>query len=572
MRWPRLGGQSPVQSAASNEGKEAKDKLEDDKKDKDKNAADANGFFDPEMLERGASALKELDASPHATSAFQLAAMQEKTTQMASQKEAESNISQRMAFSEQLGIVQAEESRKTISHTADQERDTARYKAEVEQQLQSRKLEHQKNQLETQLQREHDQWVRQEAIRVQNELQVEEERKKTLLRKAELDREAILASAQAAAKGEAKGERENVEIRMREMRAKKAEERQTKLEAIEACFSGLSEGATALFEDRSKTVALVSGLTALALGVYGARGAIRVVSTVAEQRLGQPPLVRETSRWSLRPSGTTFWPWATAKKADVFENIVLEQELAERLRWTTNALLSAQDNGTPFRHLLLHGPPGTGKTLFARTLARQSGLDYAVMSGGDLGPLGSTGPNELHKLFAWAQQSKKGLILFIDEADAFLRRGRSAEAAMSEDARNALSVFLHHTGTESARIAVVLATNVPSVLDRAVLDRMDEQFEFPLPQYQERVQMMNMFMDRYILAPTKRGHSIQIDPALDDKFVQELAKKTEGFSGRQLAKLALAFQSAVFGSGTTKLTQGLAETVLSWRLANPSSN
>lgn len=68
----------------------------------------------------------------------------------------------------------------------------------------------------------------------------------------------------------------------------------------------------------------------------------------------------------------------------------------------------------PHRHLLLHGPPGTGKTLFARTLARQSGahlringyqwipipvgyhffcllcsgLDYAIMSGGDVGPLG----------------------------------------------------------------------------------------------------------------------------------------------------------------------------------------
>lgn len=35
-------------------------------------------------------------------------------------------------------------------------------------------------------------------------------------------------------------------------------------------------------------------------------------------------------------------------------------------------------------------PPcvGTGKTLFARTLARQSGLDYAIMTGGDVGPLG----------------------------------------------------------------------------------------------------------------------------------------------------------------------------------------
>ena len=38
-----------------------------------------------------------------------------------------------------------------------------------------------------------------------------------------------------------------------------------------------------------------------------------------------------------------------------------EENLAERLQWSTNALLNAQQNGTPFRHLLLHGPPGTGE-------------------------------------------------------------------------------------------------------------------------------------------------------------------------------------------------------------------
>merc|ERR1712203_847386 len=100
-----------------------------------------------------------------------------------------------------------------------------------------------------------------------------------------------------------------------------------------------------------------------------------------------------------------------------------------------NSLVNAKANGTPFRHLLLHGNPGTGKTLFARTLARQSGMDYAIMSGGDLGPLGREGPSELHKLFNWATNSKKGLILFIDEADAFLRTGRGGTQAMSEDAR-----------------------------------------------------------------------------------------------------------------------------------------
>jgi len=296
-----------------------------------------------------------------------------------------------------------------------------------------------------------------------------------------------------------------------------------------------------------------------------------VTARVVERHLSRPPLVRETSRWSWRPQ-LSLLP-GRGSSTNLFEKIVLEEALAERLQWSTNALLNAQQNGTPFRHLLLHGPPGTGKTLFARTLARQSGLDYAVMSGGDLGPLGRDGPNELHKLFEWAKRSRRGLVLFIDEADAFLRRGRGGEATMGEDARNSLSVFLHHTGTESARVAVILATNVPSVLDRAVLDRIDEEFEFPRPALEQRNQMLRLFVDQYLLRAAKGGKSlIEVDEALDEKFWQDVAQKTDGMSGRQLAKLVLAFQSAVFGSGTTRLTEGLAQTVLQWRLSHPNAS
>jgi len=261
-----------------------------------------------------------------------------------------------------------------------------------------------------------------------------------------------------------------------------------------------------------------------------------------------------------------------AQGKSLLEKIVLEDELSERLQWTTNSLVNARKNGTPFRHLLLHGKPGTGKTLFARTLARESGLDYAIMSGGDLGPLGREGPSELHKMFNWASRSRRGLVLFVDEADAFLRRGRGGDSTMSEDARNCLSVFLHHTGTESARVAVILATNIPSSLDRAVLDRMDEAFEFPIPQYDQRLQMLRMFVDRYLNQPFKRGARIEVDEAVEQpEYFADLAKRTDGMSGRQLAKLVLAFQSAVFGSGTMRLTPGLAETVLQWRLANPNA-
>ena len=55
-------------------------------------------------------------------------------------------------------------------------------------------------------------------------------------------------------------------------------------------------------------------------------------------------------------------------------------------------------------------------------MARTSGLDYAIMSGGDVAPLGGNAVTQLHSLFDWAQTSRKGLLLFIDEADAFLGR------------------------------------------------------------------------------------------------------------------------------------------------------
>lgn len=48
------------------------------------------------------------------------------------------------------------------------------------------------------------------------------------------------------------------------------------------------------------------------------------------------------------------------------------------------------------------------------------GLDYAMMTGGDVAPLGAEAVTKIHEIFDWAKKSKKGLLLFIDEADAFL--------------------------------------------------------------------------------------------------------------------------------------------------------
>ena len=44
------------------------------------------------------------------------------------------------------------------------------------------------------------------------------------------------------------------------------------------------------------------------------------------------------------------------------------------------------------------------------------------MTGGDVAPMGRDGVTAIHRVFDWARTSNKGVLLFVDEADAFLRK------------------------------------------------------------------------------------------------------------------------------------------------------
>ena len=141
--------------------------------------------------------------------------------------------------------------------------------------------------------------------------------------------------------------------------------------------------------------------------------------------------------------------------------------------------------------------PGTGKTMFAKKLAMHSGMDYAIMTGGDVAPMGRDGVTAMHKVFDWASTSRKGLILFVDEADAFLRK-RSSER-ISEDLRSTLNAFLYRTGEQNDKFMLVLASNTPEQLDWAINDRLDEMIEFALPGDAERERLVRLYFEKYVL-------------------------------------------------------------------------
>jgi ATPase family AAA domain-containing protein 3A/B len=183
--------------------------------------------------------------------------------------------------------------------------------------------------------------------------------------------------------------------------------------------------------------------------------------------------------------------------------------------------------------------------MFARGLAHHSGLDYAILTGGDIAPLGRDAVTELHKLFDWAKTSRRGLLLFVDEADAFLQS--RATARISEDQRNALNAFLFRTGTESDHFMMVYASNQPSQFDPAVMDRIDEMVGFDLPEEEERRTMIAMYIDKYLLKPPTWAKKVTTED-IGDAEIEQVVKMTEGFSGRAISKLAIAWQAAAYGT------------------------
>ena len=109
------------------------------------------------------------------------------------------------------------------------------------------------------------------------------------------------------------------------------------------------------------------------------------------------------------------------------------------------------------------------------------------------------GVTAIHKVFDWASTSKRGLLLFLDEADAFLRK-RSSQG-MSEDLRATLNAFLYRTGEQSNKFMLVLASNTPEHFDWAVNDRLDEVVEFQLPSLDERERLVRLYFEKFVLEP-----------------------------------------------------------------------
>ena len=138
----------------------------------------------------------------------------------------------------------------------------------------------------------------------------------------------------------------------------------------------------------------------------------------------------------------------------------------------------------PRRRLLFSGPPGTGKTLSAEAFAGELKFPlFTVLLHGLITKYMGETAQKLRLIFD-AIRTTRGVYLF-DEIDA-LAASRGNDNDIGE-ARRILNSFLQFLDEDTGPSIVVATTNIPEILDRAVLRRFDLVLPYELPS-QEAVQ------------------------------------------------------------------------------------
>ncbi|KAK3224131.1 hypothetical protein Dsin_011156 [Dipteronia sinensis] len=544
--------------------------------------------FDPEALERGAKALREINKSTYSKQVFDVMRKQEKTrlADLEAEKAYHEVHQAQMDIDRQRKL--AEEQRNLVQQQAQAKAQMLRYEDDLARKRLQTDHESQRRHNVELAKMQEESSIRKEQARRKTEEQIQAQQRQTEKERAEIERETVRVKAMAEAEGRAHEARLTEDQNRRLLVERINGERDKWLAAINTAFSHIEDGFRTLLTDRNKLMMTVGGATALAAGIYTTREGSRVTWGYINRILGQPSLIRESSMAKFPWSGlfsqaknkisrfsTAAGATGSVEGKKCTEDIILHPSLQRRIEHLAKATSNTKIHQAPFRNMMFYGPPGTGKTMVAREISRKSGLDYAMMTGGDVAPLGAQAVTKIHEIFDWSKKSKKGLLLFIDEADAFLCERNSIH--MSEAQRSALNALLFRTGDQSRDVVLVLATNRPGDLDSAITDRIDEVIEFPLPREEERFKLLKLYLNKYLSDEgenkSKMGFIFKKKPQkitiqnLSEDVIREAAKKTEGFSGREIAKLMASVQAAVYGSPDCVLDSHLFREVVDYKVA-----
>ncbi|RLF56976.1 MAG: AAA family ATPase, partial [Thermoplasmata archaeon] len=201
-----------------------------------------------------------------------------------------------------------------------------------------------------------------------------------------------------------------------------------------------------------------------------------------------------------------------------------KQQLREVVEWPLKyPELFTHMNSTPPKGILLYGPPGTGKTLLAKAVANESEANFISVKGPEfLSKWVGESEKAVRETFRKAKQASP-CIIFLDEIDSIApKRGSGFDSHVTE--RVVSQILTEMDGLEELHgVVVIAATNRPDILDPALLrpGRFDRLIYIPPPDEKGREEIFKVHLRN--------------KPLADDVSIKELAKRTEGYTGADIA-------------------------------------
>ena len=191
----------------------------------------------------------------------------------------------------------------------------------------------------------------------------------------------------------------------------------------------------------------------------------------------------------------------------------------------------------PTKGLILYGPPGTGKTLIAKALSGEADVPFFAASGSDfMEKYVGVGASRIRELFSNARKASPSIV-FIDEIDAI--GGGRGDSNNSEKDQTINALLTELDGFQpSEGVLTICATNRLDMLDPALTrpGRFDLKVAVNLPDKNARYQILKLHsMDKVISGEVN---------------IQDLVKKTNGFSGAELENLLN--ESALIAAGKNR--------------------
>ncbi|HEV8051620.1 MAG TPA: AAA family ATPase [Parachlamydiaceae bacterium] len=222
---------------------------------------------------------------------------------------------------------------------------------------------------------------------------------------------------------------------------------------------------------------------------------------------------------------------------------------------------SRDNNGkSPLPNLLIKGEPGVGKTMLLKNLCIESGTGFIRVPSGAMESHLKTGSHitTLHSIFEVAEQCSKPVHIIMDDGEQLLTQRPEINAVASRETIKAewivdkekmsetiaqrrialVNAILEEAGKDQRKISFALTTNRPKVIDKAFLTRA-HTIKISPPMENERRHIIITHLSSIF------NNDLNILSFFNTRILDDMAKKTEGFTGRNIVIMLNDLQACV---------------------------